>query len=198
MKLTAAQAAALAVVTLMLCFGVSYSWLTWQGKVTPVLATWMLFCVATSLSFWTYWSTEKHSLMGNIGNTIDLMVAWLILGAILVLGKDIRLGFNPFEISCLVASGVILTFWKLTKQHVAANLALQGVMAIAFLPTLYQLWHATQNTETFGLWLIVWIATCLALIPAWMKKDRLAMVYVCRGIIFVTVLLGLMIRIEIR
>lgn len=177
---------------LMLIVGFRYSWLTWQGEIQPVLATWLLFLVAVFLSFMTYWSTEKHSFTGNIINTTDLFNMCLIMFSIIVLGKNTILEFNAFDISCLVASGIILVFWRLSKMHVIANLALQGIMTVAYFPTIYRLWHTKTNTEQFGVWILVWIASAVALIPAYINRDKLGMIYASRSLTMVSVVLILM------
>ena len=181
----------------MLFVGLRYSWLTRQGDIQPVMATWLLFCVAVSLSLWTYWSSKKHSVVSNVGNAIDFIIVWMILASIIFLGKNVRLGFNGFEIGCLIASAIILVFWRISKKHQASNLSLQGIMTIAYFPTLRQLWSAKDNTESFSIWIVIWIASTAALIPAFTDKDKLAIAYASRAFILVTVLLGLMIRIEL-
>ncbi len=186
------------VTVLMLIVGFRYSWLTWQGQIQPTLATWLLFFVATFLSFRTYWATEKHSFAGNIINTIDLFNVCLITFSILVLGKNTRMGFNAFELGCLIASGAILIFWKLSKLHVASNLALQVIMTVAYFPTLHHLWSALKNTEQLDVWIMVWVASVFALIPAFIDRDKLAFVYASRSLIMVSALLILILRIYLR
>lgn len=192
------KAAALTTAVLMLVVGGRYSWLTYQGEIQPVLATWLLFYVAIILSFWTYWSSEKHSLISNVQNAVDTIAVGMILFSIIFLGKNVRLGFNGLELGCLIASGAVLVFWKMSKLHEVSNLTLQGIMAIAYLPTLYQLWQAAKNTESFGPWIVGWIASATALVPAIMDRDKLAIVYAARALIFTSILLGLMIRLELR
>lgn len=190
--------AAYVVTILMLIVGFRYSWLTWQGEIQPVLATWVLFLVAVGLSFMTYWSTTKHSVAGNIINVVDLFNVCLIMFSILVLGKNIRLGFNLFEIGCLVASGTILIFWRLSRKHATSNMALQAIMTVAYFPMFYQLWHASRNTEQLGVWVLVWVASAIALIPATIDRDKLGFIYAMRSLSMVSVVLILMFRINLR
>lgn len=192
------KVSAAVVAVLMLFVTLRYSWLTWRGEIQPVFATWLLGGVAVSLSFWTYWSSGQRSLVGNIGNTVDLFVVGTILASIVFLSPQVRLGFNEFEIGCLAVSVVILIFWRTSKRHAAAHLALQGLMTVSFCPLFYQLWQAHTNTESFGVWVTAWVACVAALVPPVLDRDRLAIIYASRAIIMVTITLGLMARLELR
>ncbi|MFH1766698.1 MAG: hypothetical protein ABH826_01240 [Patescibacteria group bacterium] len=190
--------AALAVAGLMLVFCLRYAWLTWQSEIRPVLATWLLFCLATSLSFATYWSTKKRSVVGNIGNFIDVVSTSSILVSIVLLSADSLLEFNLFEIGCLVAAILILIAWLISKWHVIANFAFQGVMLVGVFPTLYHLWSATKNTESLFAWILATLASFISLIPAIIDRDKIAIVYATRACVIVTAVMALIIRLEIR
>lgn len=175
-----------------------YCWLVWRGDAAPVLATWLLFAVAVSLSFATYWASEKHSIVGNIGNAVDVVGVWAILLFVALLGKHVRLGFSPFELGCLVASGLILLLWRASKLHATSNLALQVVMTVAYFPTIAQLWGATSSTEPLAFWTAIWVSAVLTLVPAIIDRDRLACAYAGRAVVMVSVLIALMLRIQLR
>lgn len=174
-----------------------YVWLIMQNEIQPVLTTWILFCVAVSLSFRTYWSSKKHSVVGNIGNFIDLGVVWLILLSILLFGKNINFAFNTFETCCLVASLGILLFWKLSKQHMLSNIALQVIITVAYFPTIYRLWYATQNTESFSVWSIWLIGVSASLATVILHKDTLGIIYSSRAFVLVLIIMILMLRIMV-
>ncbi len=177
---------------------VRYCWLTWHGDIHPVLTTWILFWVAVLLSFSTYWSSEKHSIIGNIGNAVDVVAVTTNLSCIVLLGRQTRFRFTPTEIACLAACGIILVVWRLSRQHVVSNLALQVVMTVAYIPTIVQLWGASTNSESIVTWSLIWLAGVLSFIPAIIDRDRLAIAYATRATIMVTVLIGLMVRIALR
>jgi hypothetical protein len=177
---------------------VRYSWLTAHDQIHPVLATWLIFCVAVTFSLMTYWSSKQHSLISNIANVSDLVTVWMVLASILLFSKEVRLHFNAVEIACLLVSGTVLVWWRFTKQHAASNIMLQIVMTVAYLPTLFQLWYAQSNTESFGVWAVTWVGSCVALVPAIIDRDKLAVVYALRALLLISAIIGLMIRLELR
>ena len=174
-----------------------YCHLSFQNKIQPVLSMWFLFCVSVNLSFLTYFSSEQHGLIAGIGNTMDLTVVWAVF-LILLIARRGRFEFNGFEICCFVASGLILIFWIYTRQHVLANLALQGIMIIAYLPLFKNLYQTGKNTEPFVIWSGSLVAAAFALYPAWVEGDMLAVVYVSRAIICIGTVLILLIFNKIR
>jgi hypothetical protein len=189
---------AIAAALLFLYLGTKYSYLIWKDAIQPVMTTWLLFFVSASLSFWTYWSSDKHSVVGNIGNFCDLMVVWTIMFSLVFLSKTVTLGLNWVEISCLVASGIILIFWRMSKRHVLSNFALQLIMMIAYAPLFYKLWNATINTESTEFWLLGCFASCFSLVPAFADRDKLAVLYSLRSFSFSATALLLILRINFR
>jgi hypothetical protein len=175
--------------------GFRYVYLIVQKEIHPALATWVLFCVAVSLSFRTYWSSKKHSIVGNVGNFVDLILVWIILVGIFLFGENNSFLFRPFEIGCLVASGIILLFWVLSKKHLLSNLLLQVIMTVAYFPTIYNLWYATKNTESFSVWCVWLVGGLASLVIAVLKKDTLGIVYSSRAFVLVLIILILMLRI---
>lgn len=178
--------------------GLWYCWQTYTGSIQPTLATWIIFSVATTLSLWTYWSSEQHNLISNILNTVDTFSVNAILLVIVLFGVNVRFGINRFELGCLVACGVILVIWRFTKKHAASNLTLQTVMTVAYLPTINQLWNATTNTESFVVWAVWFVGCSLALVTARLSKDKLAVVYAARALLMVSIIIVLMIRIALK
>lgn len=170
------------------------------GKIEPVLATWLLFTTVTSLNWLTYWSSPKRSIINNIGLVTGCISVWLISSAIVIsgffLGRNIRFGFTRFEIICFLASGVILLWWKFTKNYEISNYAFQVMTMIAWLPLYIHLLFAHVNTEPFSLWLAQLVVAGFTLIPAIVGKDKLAIINSFRGFFCVVLVLLLMIRLE--
>ncbi len=189
------KSAAIATVVTMLVEGMIYVWSMKSLGVRPVFTTWLLFFVASSLSLWTYWSTEKHSVVGNIANVADAFVCAAILTGVIIFEKGNLMG-SAFDEYCLIASVVILVFWRVTKHHTLSNLSLQAVMTIAYLPTFFELWHTAVNTEFLPMWILSWVSSIFALVPARVKKDRLGTVYAGRGLVLVSVVIWLILRIH--
>ena len=195
MKKIVSNIIAIIAFTVGIGMGFRYVYLVAQKEIYPALTTWILFCVAVSLSFRTYWSSRKHSIVGNLANFVDLILVWIILVGILLFGQNVNLIFRPFEIWCLISSGIVLLFWILSKKHLLSNLLLQVIMTVAYFPTIYNLWYATNNTESFSVWCVWLIGGFTSLIIAILKKDTLGIVYSSRAFVLVSIILILMLRI---
>lgn len=181
-------------IILMSVINIWYVYLIICGEIHPTLMTWVMFCIAVGLSFATYWSSEKHNLLDNACNTVDLVSVVVITVAIIFFGKDIRFNINTIEIICILLSLVILFFWIITKKHVTSNMLLQVVMSIAYFPTLYQLWVATVSSEPLITWSVLWLTSITGIITAILGKDKLAMIYSSRSFVFITIMLILIVR----
>lgn len=188
------KAAACLTMAIMLLVAGRYSWLIWKRKVEPVLSTWLLFFIATALSLWTYWSREQHSLTSNIANLADMFVVTAILLSIICFGKEVSLGFKNFELWCFASSGIILILWRLSEWHVVSNFMLQGILAVGYVPTFIRLLKAQKNTEAFEIWIGVWLASLIAILPAFQAGDWVAIVYPARALLSASVMIGLMLR----
>lgn len=167
------------------------------GNVRPVFTTWLLFFVASSLSFWTYWSSKDHSIRGNIANFMDMFICGIItLGIISFAGNDVM--GRSIDIYCLITSAIILVFWRMKKRHETANILLQIVMAVAYFPTIMKLWEASRNTESLPMWVLAWFGAVFALISATVEKKKLGKLYAGCGLVLVSLILFLIVRILIR
>lgn len=175
-----------------------YCQLIISGRVKPVLATWLMFCVADSLSFLTYIFTEKPSFLGNIANMIDMFEVWVILFATLICQSKHQRRPNFVESFCLAVSAGIAIFWFFTGQHVISNLSLQIIMVLAYGPQFQTLWFASENTEYFKIWAATLIMGVGAFFSSWGKQDLLGMVYSGRAIILISITLYLIRRVEKR
>ncbi len=173
-----------------------YCQLIINGRVKPVLATWLMFCVSVSLSFSTYIFTEKPSFIGNLGNMVDMFEVWTILIVTLVWRSRHQRRPNLVESFCLTASVGIAIFWFFTGQHVISNLFLQVILVLAYGPQFQTLWFASENTESFQTWAATLVVCVGAMFSAWWKQDFLGMVYSGRAIIFVSITLYLIRRVE--
>jgi len=188
------KACAFGVLAIAVFVVIRYSWLTGTGEIQPVFATWLFICLGCSISLWTYWSTKKHSIIGNIGNAVDFVGNWIIFIVVVLLGHGVRFAPNLFEVACLVGVVVIFVLWRFSHWHVASNFGLQIIMTIAYLPMIYHLWYATTNTEPFTAWGVTWVAIMLSFIPAIMDRDLLAFVYNMRRFVLISTTLVLMYR----
>lgn len=199
MKEKIRKACAFGVLAIGIFVVIRYSWLTATGQIQPVFATWLFICLSCSISFWTYWYTKEHSVIGNIGNSVDFIGNWLIF-IVLVLsglfGHNVRFMPNMFEVGCLIGVVAIFILWRYSRWHVVSNFGIQVMMVVAYLPMIYHLWYADHNTEPFTAWGVTWVAIMLSFVPAFMdfKKNKLPFVYNMRRFVIISATLILMYR----
>ncbi len=174
--------------------GFRYWWLLRQQRIRPALAMWILFSVATTVSLLAYLAEGAYSPLENILNTTDIAMVSSVAIAILIYG-DRSTRLTRFDRGCLGAVMIIITFWGLTRQHVAAHLLIQLVLVIAYLPVLRRLHRATENTESFAIWFAMFLAPVVSLLSS---RGTLATVYAVRNIACTALLLLVMGRISWR
>ncbi len=175
-----------------------YCQLVLNGKIQPVLATWLMFCISVSLSFSTYVFTEKHSITGNLGNVVDLFEVWAIFVTVIFYRRKNQRIFNRLEIKCILASAAIVIFWIFTGQHAVSNLLLQIILVIAYAPLVQTLWLGPRNTEPLDVWTATLMVCAGAMYLAVCRQDYLGMVYSGRAIILVSIVLFLILRLKFR
>jgi len=182
-------------IVLMIIANVWYSFLTVKGVIHPTLMTWVIFIIAASLSFATYLSSEKHNLLNNICNTGDVFLVLAVTVVIICFGKDVRYRVNIFESLCLFLSLVIFIFWKITKSPVLSNILVQAIMVMAYFPTFYHLWSASETSESPIAWGFSCFYALTGLITGILGKDRLAIIYSARSLAMMSIMLYLILRI---
>ena len=153
------------------------------------------------LSFATYWTTPKHSIVSNACNASSLLSTLSILIAILWLYpfKKIKVLFSKFQKWCLAISGAIAIFWAivvwgLNGTGVVPNILTQILMLIGYLVTAEQLWYSRKNTESFVTWICIALASTIAIYTAWVSSDFLAGLYAVRASLASITLVWLMYR----
>ena len=173
-----------------------------QSKKAPVLATWLLFGIATSLSLWMYLESKEHSWVANIGNVFDPIMCWAAVLVLVYCSRQrwgrVVFDFDWVQIVCFILAGLIIAYWSQTNSAFLANLALQAVIVVGYVPTWRKLWLAAHNTEPVKVWLIFLFGSLVSLIPAWVGDNTLAKVYAVRATICTLILFFFMIRAELR
>jgi hypothetical protein len=180
------------VILINLYIGIRYCWLLRRGRIQPALAMWIFFTIAVAGSLVTYLSEGHFGLLDNILNTADILMVSSVSVAIVLYG-DRTSRFNRFDIGCLGAVAAILVYWGFTRQSVAAHLAIQGILVVAYAPVVRRLWQSTRNTEPFTPWIGMLLAAVIALLSS---KGPLAAVYALRAVACTSLLLLLMLRTE--
>jgi hypothetical protein len=183
-----------AVVATNLLIGVRYCWLIRQDRIRPALAMWVFFTIATVASLLTYLAEGEYGLLDNILNTADIGLVGVVSIWIAVFGhRSAR--FTRFDVGCLVAVLLIVAGWAVTRQHVAAHVLIQAIMAIGYLPVIRRMWAASRNTESFVVFAGLLIAPIFSLLSS---RGALATLYAVRAMACTGGLLILMARLEWR
>lgn len=188
------QISIIGVSLLNLSIAASYCWLTYKKKIRPALAMWIFFTIAVAISLATYMESDHFSLLDNILNTTDLVLAVSVSISIYFFG-DHTTRFTRFDTGCLVAVLIILLFWFITQNHIITHTLTQGILVIAYFPVIRRLWKTRENGESFVVWTGMLIAPMLALLSS---KGMLATIYSVRAIICILILMMLMLRVELK
>ncbi len=181
-----------AVVATNLLIGIRYCWLISKGRISPALAMWVFFTIATVGSLVTYLAEGDFGLLDNILNTADIVLVGTVAIWIALFG-DRSTRFSPFDLGCLGTVVLILVIWAISRQHVVAHVSIQAILVIAYVPVVKRMWTSTRNTESFTMWIGLLLAPIFSLLSS---EGALATVYAGRAIICTGALLVLMIRLE--
>lgn len=181
-----------AVIATNLFIGISYWRLLRARRVQPALAMWVFFTIATAGSLVTYLAEGAYSLLDNILNTTDVVMVGSVAIGIAIYG-DRSTRFTRFDLGCLAAVVGIAGFWAATRQHAASHLLIQGILIIAYFPVVRRLIRSSRSTESFPIWIAMFLAPAFGLLSS---KGWLATVYSVRNLLCTAALLVLMARIE--
>jgi len=185
------------VVLVMLLFAFSYSYQVWKQNISPTISTWIIFLLGTGLSLVTYAVAEKRDFRSGIMNTVDILSVTIILLSIIAWGnRGVR--FKPFEKWYLAGIGGIIVYGFLSGDAWGSNLFTQVLIVIGYVPTIHNLITEKRNTEPFTSWGFVDVAGIIALYPAIIGGNALAIVYAARSSFFVSCIMLIMLYYELR
>jgi len=169
-----------------------------QGTVKPILATRIFLLLALFLSLLTnYEQTGIHGLSASTLNIMDLFSVLLTFFAT-IFNKNIRRKFTKFEIVCLSAVIFVFLIWIISRQNILANISIQIILVIAYLPTIIHLWKSKENTESLGAWLFDLLASFMGTVEPLRTMDLLPLIYGIRSTLSVSIVIILILRIQLR
>jgi hypothetical protein len=183
----------IAVVAINFFILVRYCWLIWKDRIKPAMAMWVFFSIAVGGSLATYLSSGDYSFLDNIQNTADLVFVLTVTVFVFVFG-DRSTRFNTFDVGCLIAVLGIVVLWLIFQNHFVSNISIQVILVIAYFPVISRIWKSNKNTESFVVWIGLFLAPCISLLSS---KGVLATIYSFRAIISISILLTLMVRAEL-
>lgn len=170
-----------------------------KGTVRPILATWLLFSLATVMSVITdYRESGIHDLLANSFNIVDTLACLVVLTILLVFKKYQRGTFTTFEKICLYAVGIVFIAWLISGQNIVAHLAIQAILLVGYIPTWVHLWRTRKNTESLGMWFFDFAASAIGLIAPIQQGALLPIIYGVRATLSTLVVIILVFRLEYR
>ena len=172
-----------------------------NGFTAPTPLTWILLFIAVCLGLWTYMRAGKstHNFVTNVGNAVDVLVVGVILCVILIYrGNVLLIEFNQFDILCGIIAASIVAYYCVTRNADYANLAVNGLLALGYVPTYFRLLTSESNPESVTTWIVFWMAIWFAVYASNDGKDFLAKVYAYRALVLVSIVLVLIARLELR
>jgi len=190
--------AAIVAVILTFAAGAWYCFQIASGAVTPSLATWLIFGVATMISLWSYLKTpRKDELIANIGNKLDPIMTLVIIAFILLSPKSDK-GLYAFDYACMAFSVVVLVLWAVSGSALLANILIQLIIVAGYFPTCYKMIHEGKNTESFVMWGANFVIALLFLGSQFRIRDRLGILYSARGAVSIAIILLIMLILYFR
>jgi hypothetical protein len=167
-----------------------------NNTVKPILATRIFLLLAFSLSALTnYNQTGTNGLAANIFNIVDvlsILVTFIAMG----FSKNNHRKFTKFEKICLYFVILIFLMWIVSGQNILANILIQIILVIAYLPTVIHLWKSEENTESLGAWSLDFCASIFGMIVPLLVMDLLPLIYGIRSTISTFIIIALILRIK--
>jgi len=181
----------------MLMVAIRYTYQIWKHEISSTLSMWIIFSLGTGLSLTTYTIAEKYDFRSGILNTLDVVGTATIVLAIIIWGKH-GMRFRPFEKWYLGGVGAIIAYGLLSGNAWTSNVFTQVLISVGYFPTIQNLLTEKRNTESFTAWGLNALAGLIALYPAIVNGNSLAILYSVRSIISILVLLTIMIYYEVH
>lgn len=190
--------AAWLVALIVVLFTARYAYQVYRKEIGPALSTWLIVLTGVLLSFATYVAAEDKDIKSGILNTVDLVAALTIASSVMLWGNVSGIRFKPFEKKYLIGAGAIVVFWIISKNAFISNLLVQILLIIGYIPTIQNLITEKRNTESFSAWLAMLAAGVIALYPAIVGGNTLAIIYTSRSTFVVSVILTFMTFYHVR
>jgi hypothetical protein len=177
-----------------------YCYLIVDGKLSTVLATWVMFMVTVVAGFVSYMrsSGERHWAT-NVCNTVDVIATVVVVLFLLTCGNTEIRRFDEF---CIGVWAVIMVLWfftsklKVANADKVANVAFNLLLVVAYVPLVQHLATATVNSEPYVTWALTFFACFVGMLNPIKKRDWLALLYATRAVISTGIVLVLMARVD--
>lgn len=155
----------------------SYVVLLLRGATTPNPASWIIWLVIGVINTVTYLSTVEGD-WSRAGVLIIVTTGILLVTVYsLVRGRFSRLG--RLEISVLALALAVGTFWQMTGNAILANLVLQMVYVISFVPTVIGLRNGSikEHPGPWALSVFAYVAMIASVFVNWETNHWVALAH---------------------
>jgi len=181
----------------MVTFAVRYAYQVWRQDISPTLSTWIIFLLGIGLSLATYAIAEERDFRSGILNTMDFVAVMIVLLSTIVWGNR-KVRFKPFEKWYLGGISIIIAYGLFSGDAWGSNIFTQILISIGYIPTIQNLLTEKRNVESFTGWGCAAIAGIIAIYPAIVDGNLLAVLYAFRTIVFVSIIIVVMTYYELR
>ena len=163
----------------------------------PRIATWLIFEIGVVMSLAAYFASHDHSIVKAALNVTDGIVVTVILAALFIEQRGVRIRFTRNEQLCLVISCITLAAWAITRTPWIGFAGFQIVMSVAYFPTIESVWQWKPggSPEPVETWSINALAALIgAIVDLTGSHDYMAMVYPLRAFTLCMIIVALVWR----
>ena len=148
-------------------------WCCWRIKTRqdpPLpLTTWLIFSLVVPAVALAAVLSTGFSEWGNVQTFVDALSVACVLGFMLGTGHYRWAMSRPerySNLACIALAAVTVIYWLRTSVHHNANLALQGVMVLSYIPLWWELLTAQRNPYRFAFWFTLFALSIISFYPA--------------------------------
>ncbi|NUM34145.1 MAG: hypothetical protein HUU50_06355 [Candidatus Brocadiae bacterium] len=187
--------AAVLTFVLLLVESTYYIYHTYKKNIQPTIATWLIFAVATFISASSYMVATEKKWMEGVLIVSDSLFTFLTLVFVFLFTKS-KFQFNAFQIFYLTSAFIIVALWIFTKSAFYANILVQLLIALGYIPTIESLAKAEKNPESLFAWSLTFAAGAVSFYPAYQGGNTLSILYSIRSMVLIGILLVMILRLK--
>ncbi|MFH0779519.1 MAG: hypothetical protein V1928_01540 [Parcubacteria group bacterium] len=152
---------------------------TVKGNAYPMKSTWLIWIIVIGLNVFSFLQT-KFDLVSGLYGIVDFLLCAVIFAIVLVKSKQ-KFYFKKFEKYYLLLAMSCVIFWIASSNSFLTNIIAQILILIGYIPTIHGMIASKKSEESAISWLIWVFGSGLAIIPAFMNDNMLAIIYSIRG-----------------
>lgn len=144
---------------------------------TPNPTTWLIWLVIFIMNTITYFMVARESIWQTMITIVAALGILAIFFYSLFRGKFARVG--AIEVLCLVIAVAVGVVWKMTKDPILANLLLQFIYVISFVPMITGLVRGTLKEKVLP-WVLAfgaYIPTIIIILINWNTSSWVGLVH---------------------